>query len=70
MTAEIKKHILVEKVTIQDWDQEFLVQLVVDGSRPEIPTLFKDDSGKVLFSVSNSDIPKLCEALMLMHMDL
>ena len=42
----------------------------IDGSDPDIPTLFKNESDEVLFKVPNSDIPKLCAALMLTHMDL
>ena len=55
---------------VTDWDSEHLVTLEIDGSDPDIPTLFKNESYEVLFKVPNSDIPKLCAALMLTHMDL
>jgi len=68
MNTEEKENILVEKVRVIDWDSEHLVTLEMDGSEQDIPTLFKDESDKVMFKVPNSDIPKLCAALMLMHM--
>lgn len=70
MTKEEKEHILVEKVRVTDWDHEHLVTLEMDGSEEDIPTLFKNEGGEVVFKVPNSDIPKLCAALMMMHMDL
>ena len=69
MKQEEKEHILVEKVRVSDWDHEHLVTLEMDESDSDLPAIFKNDDDEVVFKVPNSDIPKLCAALMLMHMD-
>lgn len=70
MTKEEQEFILVEKVRVMDWENEQLVMLEMDGSDENVPTLFKNESEEVVFKVPNADIPKLCAALMLMHIDL
>jgi len=60
--------ILMEKASVLTWDGDLLFQLSRDDSNRDLPVTIENTKGN-LIRIPNDEIPKICKALMMMHME-